>query len=809
MFYGFSQTTFAIGFSLFARTADVARVASAPIENLRIGVTAAGFPRIHFSRHHPQAELLVVKDSVEGLRRLLRGDIDAFAAATWTGNYYLRELNISGVMPVGKPFVTLDTAIAVPLGNPALLADIDRALSQIKADGSFDLIVDQWAGERMHVISTQEIWRIGQVLVALATIAVLAVIAIAGRAKRQALLRRIAEQAQAKEAIRESERFARSIADNLPGMVGYWTADLRCAFANRNYEKWFGKPAAEIVGMRIQDFLGQALFRQNEPYIRGALRGEPQQFERTLIKSDGESGHIRAQYIPDCKDGEVRGFLVLVSDFTEFKRVQQKLEAANADLQEKTRLAEAANEAKTRFLAGVSHELRTPLHTLLGFVRLVRQETSGEVRNQLTIAARNGIQLMRLIDDLIEFNRGTGQALRLHAEPVSLREIFEQVEHSSRLMAADQGNTYISAIADGLPAGIIVDERRLLQILQNLIGNACKYTRGGTVILRVEHVNNATHSGTCRLRFAVEDNGSGITAGDLPHIFNAFARGAASHRQPGLGLGLTIAQQWVGAMGGEIQVSSEPDRGSCFHFTLSFPLAEVEVPVLPAQITGSHEAEGQSVTTAHTVLVVDDIADSRLLLRHMCEGWGFRVIEASDGDEALQACVTTEPAIDAVLVDQFMPRMNGWEFLRHARALPTIAPLPIVLISASEAHRPTDFPPDVEFDLMLYKPLDERLLARFLRENIHGELLPEDGDALDGYEEILNIPLPSSEVKLFLEMLDLGRVEAIAIWAQQMANTDQHFTHFAECVVRLCHTANLAALENIADTLRSPQQGSM
>lgn len=478
--------------------------------------------------------------------------------------------------------------------------------------------------------------------------------------------------------------------------------------------------------------------------------------------------------------------------------MQVELETANARLLEKTRLAEAANEAKTRFLAGVSHELRTPLHTLLGFVRLVRQEVSGEARHRLTIAASNGIQLMRLIDDLIEFNRGTGHALRLHAEPVSLREILEQIDYSGRLMAADQGNAYISASADDLPAGIMVDERRLLQVLQNLIGNACKFTQGGTVTLRVEHASDATSDGACRLRFAVEDNGPGIAAGDLPHIFEAFMRGAASHRQPGLGLGLAIAQQWVGAMGGEIQVGSEPGRGSCFHFTLSFPLAEVETaPPVPA----GHAAEGQFLAAPRTVLVVDDIADSRLLMRHLCEAWGFKVVEAGDGEAAIHACVSAEPAIDAVLVDQFMPRMDGWEFLRRARALPSIAQLPIVLVSASAAHRPPDFPPDADFDLVLYKPLDERLLAGFLRNRLGRESPSEDSDARDENAGRPDIALPPAERERFLEMLDLGRVEAIAAWARQLATADPRLTRFAEHVVRLCRAADLAALENIADGL--------
>lgn len=142
----------------------------------------------------------------------------------------------------------------------------------------------------------------------------------------------VRQEAEAAEALAASERFMRTVADSIPGMVGYWTRELRCGFANGAYLEWFGKTAEQMRGIRIQDLMGETLFRQNEPHIRAALRGEVQDFERTLIKPDGSAGYTWAHYVPDREGGEVKGFFVLVSDISRLKRVEMDLVASEAKL---------------------------------------------------------------------------------------------------------------------------------------------------------------------------------------------------------------------------------------------------------------------------------------------------------------------------------------------------------------------------------------------------------------------------------------------------------------------------------------------
>lgn len=626
-----------------------------------------------------------------------------------------------------------------------------------------------------------------------------------------------AELARQEQALRDSERFMRAVTDNVPGMVGYWTSEMRCAFANKAYLEWFGRSPGEMMGMRMKDLLGQELFEKNLPYIKGVLQGEPQRFERTLTKADGSAGYTWAQYIPDRQGDVVRGFLVLVSDITEVKetqldleranawlleemaarrQAQEDLEKANADLRLRTAQAEEASAARSRFLASVSHELRMPLHTVLGYIGLMRKDVSGEAAERLSRIEHSSAQLLRLIDELLEFSRGVGQAEALQPEPVALQTFLAHLAQTGVLLAAARGNHFEAVLGDDLPAAVLVDEQRLVQVLQNLIGNACKYTRDGEVRLRVETDGAIPwrDAGLCRLRFSVEDSGCGIAPEDLPHIFDAFSRGTSSSHQPGLGLGLAIAQRWVRAMGGEIEVSSTPGLGSRFWFALTLPITRPELEEsLPC------EAYAESLAAVpHTVLVVDDIDDNRLILRDMCRRWGLEVIEASDGEAALAACLANS-AIEAVLVDQMMPRMDGWEFLRRVRQNEVLRGLPVALVSASPPQRPDGFPEGVDFDLNLGKPIDAVILRCFLCRRLDAA---RPSACRWPRAPALPTGLPAQKLAAFQAMVELGRVEALAEWAQVLAAGEPAYGDFAAQVIGYCRAADLVALERLARDVR-------
>ena len=184
------------------RAADFEKI---PLAARRIGVTSGGLPRRHFEKQHPEATLVIVADYADGVRRLLRGEIDALAAGTWGGNHFLHEMSISGVTPLPQPFTESISAIAVPRADTALLAEIDRALLQLKRDGTFDQITDRWAGARVHIFSEYELWLATLGGAALVAAALLGSLLLVTQAKRRALSRQIAKQKEAEAALRASQ----------------------------------------------------------------------------------------------------------------------------------------------------------------------------------------------------------------------------------------------------------------------------------------------------------------------------------------------------------------------------------------------------------------------------------------------------------------------------------------------------------------------------------------------------------------------------------------------------------------------------
>lgn len=254
--FSFSQTTFSFSFSLFVRTDEVARFNGIPLAMRRIGVTAGGFPRPYFEKRYPDVQLIPIADNIDGIRRVLRGDIDAFAAATWSGNYLIRELGISGITPLPQPFAMRNAGIAAPHANAALLADIDRVLSQIKADGTFDRIIDQWTGDHVIIFSQKDVRFFGMAAGTIIMAIMLAGVVIAARNKQHKLAREVEMHIAAQRAQEKAAREIEDLYDNAP--CGYHSLDASGLFININRTElqWLGYDRADIVGrLRAQDLL--------------------------------------------------------------------------------------------------------------------------------------------------------------------------------------------------------------------------------------------------------------------------------------------------------------------------------------------------------------------------------------------------------------------------------------------------------------------------------------------------------------------------------------------------------------------------
>ncbi|OGU16880.1 MAG: hypothetical protein A2076_06395 [Geobacteraceae bacterium GWC2_53_11] len=370
-------------------------------------------------------------------------------------------------------------------------------------------------------------------------------------------------------ALEESERFMRMLTDILPGMVGYWTSELRCGFANIAYLEWFGRSQEQMRGIHIRELMGEELFSRNEPYIRGALRGERQRFERTLTKADGTVGYTWAHYIPDLDGDRVRGFFVLVSDITELKQAQIQLELLNTELAGRTRDAEEANLAKSEFLANMSHEIRTPMNAIIGLTRVVLDTELTPRQSDFLRTVHSASQsLMTILNDILDYSKMDAGRVELVHEPMNLRELLGNSADLFSAQLEEKGLNLQLEISPETPAVVMGDQQRFSQVLNNLIGNAVKFTETGAIHILVETVND--EGNTITLRCAVRDTGIGLSKEQSDRLFHPFtqADGTISRRFGGTGLGLAICQKLVTLMGGDIAVSSSEGEGATFAFTV-------------------------------------------------------------------------------------------------------------------------------------------------------------------------------------------------------------------------------------------------
>lgn len=255
--------------------------------------------------------------------------------------------------------------------------------------------------------------------------------------------------------------------------------------------------------------------------------------------------------------------------------LSQAVAERTQELSQALERAEAANRSKTIFLSSMSHELRTPLHNVLGYTALLKRKSTRDSRRHLDVIERSGRHLLFLIDDLLQYARNDSCQAELRLEPMLLVDLCDQLAEHGLLMVQQQNNRLEIECDADLPVCVEADAHRLRQVMLNLLANACKYTRNGRVRIGIHGVSVAQEAPASveeiawrNLLFEVEDTGCGIASEDVQRIFQPFERLPDMKHQPGLGLGLAIAQQWVGLMGSTIEVDSIPGRGSRFSFML-------------------------------------------------------------------------------------------------------------------------------------------------------------------------------------------------------------------------------------------------
>ncbi len=504
----------------------------------------------------------------------------------------------------------------------------------------------------------------------------------------QALARDMTELKLAQQTIEREREQLRQIVSHAPVAMAMFDREGRHVAHSARWLRYLGLRDPSAVGCTLAEVwpgMPERYARVLERALAGEVVTQP---EDVIEREDGTRAVLRWTVHPwrDAQ-GAVAG-VVLVA-----QNIEMLVRARQAALE--------ASRLKSEFVANMSHEVRTPLNGVIGMARLLLDTPlSAEQRECAELIDQSGRALLEIVDDVLDFSKIEAGRMDLDVVDFELRRAVRGVLGSFAETAQAKGLELLCLVHHDVPSALRGDPGRLRQVLSNLIGNAVKFTEKGEVVLRV----TLDHSGpdSVRVRFTVSDTGIGIDPALQPKLFQAFtqADGSTSRRYGGTGLGLAISKRLVTLMGGEVGFSSRLGRGSTFQFTLPFerrPAASL-APAAPLPLAGRR------------VLVVDDNASNRRILRLQLEHWGIRVALAESGTKALQmlgqAAASGKP-FDVAILDMRMPRMDGLSLARAIKGQRPLAGLKLVLLTSfgqrghgAEASR-------IGISAYLTKPVDE------------------------------------------------------------------------------------------------------
>ncbi|MCQ8104956.1 transporter substrate-binding domain-containing protein [Methylomonas sp. SURF-2] len=726
---------------------------------------------------YPDIRFETVDTVQAGLTAVSTGQIDALLCTLAQASYHIGDQGINNVRIVGKTEFTTQLGFGIRKDYAPLVELFNRALNAI-SQGERQRIGDHWGKERFA--ARTDYWLLAKIVGAF----LIALLLIA--AWNRKLSREVARRKRSEQQVRLlNQRF-----ELAAGVVslGVWELDLtvpkRLIFDAKMFEL-YGMSAQQPP--KLENWL-QYLHQEDRPLLLRSIEKLQQSrcedhIEFRIVRPDGETRTLYCGARSVEADNEPVKITGVNWDISQRKQIEAALHKAKQQ-------AENANRAKSQFLANMSHEIRTPLNAIIGFTELLNEQIKEDrLKSFVKTIQSAGQNLLALINDILDLSKIEAGKLRIDKSACNPHSLFSELGQIFMMKMRERNLDFMLDIDPRIPENLLLDATRLRQILLNLIGNAVKFTEQGHICLRARVGNEDSIRSKLDLFIDVEDSGIGISADQQQQIFQEFEQleGQDVRKYGGTGLGLAISKRLTEMMGGEISLVSEVGKGSTF--TLHLKGVDISSLVPEAETAPS---AGNIRFHPASVLVVDDIADNRGLLRECFAGGPLSVSEAENGLQAVEK--VEQGGIDLVLMDIRMPVLDGYQAAERIKAFSAI---PVIALTASVMQDEYERAKSLHFDGYLRKPVLKADLIAELKRFLPYEIIEETAEADDA--------LSLSPAELQALPLALAALEKLAERCERIAknNNMTEIEAFAADLLALGRQYAIAAVEEFAARLGS------